>query len=124
MLKYTSANLGFLHTKLYEAIQLQHLIIHPGIAANTMNYSEDVALGWRVLTNLGTETLTHTGSINGWIAFVGFTPTEQIGVVLLCSCDSKDADMGNLGFVILRLTGVQNLSGHIENKIHTTPGLS
>ena len=29
MLKYTSANLGLLHTKLDDAIQLQHLIIHP-----------------------------------------------------------------------------------------------
>ena len=124
MLKYTSANLGFLHTKLDEAIQLQHLIVHPAISANPMNYSEYAALGWRVLTNLGTETLTHTGAINGWNAFVGFTPAKQIGVVLLCSCDSKDADMGNLGFVMLHLTGVQNLAKHSESKIHTTPGLS
>jgi serine-type D-Ala-D-Ala carboxypeptidase/endopeptidase len=124
MLKYASANLGFLHTKLDEAIQLQHLIVHPAISANPMDYSEYAALGWRVLTNLGTETLTHTGSINGWNAFVGFTPPKQIGVVLLCSCDSKDADMGNLGFVMLHLTGVQNLDKHSESKIHTTSGLS
>ena len=40
LLKYTSANLGFLHTKLDGAIQLYHLIIHPIIPANPMNYSE------------------------------------------------------------------------------------
>ena len=57
MLEYTSANLGFLHTKLDDAIQLYHLITHPIISANPMNYSEYVALDWRVLTNLGTETL-------------------------------------------------------------------
>lgn len=67
--------------------------------------------------------MTHTGAIHGWNAFVGFTSTKQIGVVLLCSCDSQDADMGNLGFVLLRLTGIESISGHVESKIHTTPGL-
>ena len=55
MLKYVSANLGLLHTKLDDAIQLQHLIRHPGIIANPMNYSEYLALGWRVLTNFGRD---------------------------------------------------------------------
>ena len=109
LLKYTSANLGFLHTKLDDAIQLYHLIIHPIIPANPMNYSEYVALDWRVITNLGTETLSHEGAINGWNSLVGFIPTKQIGVVLLCSCDSKDVDMHNIGFVLLHLTGAQNL---------------
>lgn len=36
MLKYAYVNLGFLHTKLDDAIQLQHLIIHSGITANPM----------------------------------------------------------------------------------------
>jgi len=44
MLKYVSANLGLIHTKLDDAIQLQHLIRHPGINANPMNYTEYVAL--------------------------------------------------------------------------------
>ena len=58
LLKYLSINLGFLHTKLDGAIQLYHLIIHPIIPANPMNYSEYVALGWRDLTNFGTEELS------------------------------------------------------------------
>ncbi|MER5174978.1 MAG: serine hydrolase domain-containing protein [Candidatus Nitrosocosmicus sp.] len=123
MLKYLSANLGLLHTKLDDSIQLQHLIRHSGIPANPMNYSEYITLGWRVLTNFGTETLDHTGALNGWNANVGFNPTKQTGVVLLCSCDSKDADTGTLGFVLLHLTGIENVNKHIENKIHTTPGL-
>jgi serine-type D-Ala-D-Ala carboxypeptidase/endopeptidase len=49
MLKYISANLGLLHTKLDAAIQLEHLIRHPSIIANPMNYSEYRALGCRVL---------------------------------------------------------------------------
>jgi D-alanyl-D-alanine-carboxypeptidase/D-alanyl-D-alanine-endopeptidase len=95
MLKYVSANLRLIQTKLDDAIQLEHLIRHPSIIANPMNYSEYRGLGWRVLTNFGTETITHTGAINGWNAFVGFIP-KQIGIVALCSCDSTDADMGAL----------------------------
>jgi len=112
LLKYLSANLGFLHTKLDSAIQLQHLIRHPATypPVNPMNYSEYVALGWRVLTNFGTETFAHEGEINGWEAFVGFTPIKQDGVALLCSCDSKDVDMNTLGFVLLHLTGTKNLT--------------
>jgi serine-type D-Ala-D-Ala carboxypeptidase/endopeptidase len=112
LLKYISANLGFLHTKLDAAIQLQHLIRHPGTytPANPMNYSEYIAVGWRVLTNFGTETLSHTGSINGWEAFAGFTPTKQDGVVLLCTCDPRDVDMSRLGFVLLHLSGTETLT--------------
>lgn len=124
LLKYTSANLGFLHTKLDDAIQLYHLIIHQIISANPMNYSEYVALDWRVLTNLGAETLSHEGAINGWNSLVAFIPTKQIGVVLLCSCDEKDVDMHNIGFVLLHLTGAQNLDWRSKISIHTTPGLS
>src|SRR5919201_4804575 len=109
MLKYVSANLGLLHTKLDDAIQLQHLIRHPGINANPMNYTEYVALGWRELTNFGRETVAHTGAINGWNANVAFIPSKQVGVVALCSCDSTDVDMGNFGFVLLHLAGPENL---------------
>jgi hypothetical protein len=56
--------------------------------------------------------------------FSWIIPTKQIGVVLLCSCDSKDVDMHNLGFVLLHMTGVQNLDWRAKTSIHTTPGLS
>ena len=76
------------------------------------------------ITNFGTETLAHTGFvINGWDAFVGFTPTKQIGVVLLCSCDSRDVDMSSLGFVLLHLARTENLTAKTESRIHTTAGL-
>jgi D-alanyl-D-alanine-carboxypeptidase/D-alanyl-D-alanine-endopeptidase len=104
MLKYISANLGFLHTKLDDAIQLQHLIRHSLTSPNPANYSGYIALGWRVLTNFGTMTLSPTGAINGWNANVAFTPAKQIGVVSLCSCDSTDADMGSFNWVLLHLT--------------------
>ena len=110
LLKYLSANIGLLHTKLDDSIALQHLIQHPGLLPNPMNYSTYIALGWAVLTNFGTETLGHTGSINGWNANVAFIPTKQIGVVSLCSCDLKDANTGTLDFVLLNLTGIDSLT--------------
>ena len=122
MLKYVSSNLGLIHTKLDDAMQLGHLIRHSSIIANPMNYSEYRGLGWRVLTNFGTETITHTGAINGWNAFAGFIPTKQVGVIAMCSCDSIDADMGSLGFVLLHLTGVENINAKSEPRTHTTPG--
>jgi len=122
MLKYVSANLGLIHTKLDDAMQLGHLIRHTSIIANPMNYSEFRGLGWRVLTNFGTETITHTGAINGWNAFAGFIPTKQVGVIAMCSCDSTDADMGSFGFVLLHLTGVENINAKSEPRTHTTPG--
>jgi CubicO group peptidase (beta-lactamase class C family) len=128
MLKYVSANLGFLHTKLDDAIQLQHLIIHPVISPNPANYSGYIALGWRVLTNFGTETITHTGAINGWNANVAFTPTKQIGVVSLCSCDENDVDMGSFDWVLLHLAEPKSLTANTpppsEAGVHTTQGLS
>ena len=102
--------MGFLHTKLDDVIALQHLIQHPSMLPNPMNYSAYADLGWNVLTNFGTETLAHTGSINGWNSYVGFIPAKQIGVILLCSCDSNDVAMKKLGFVLLHLTGVQRLN--------------
>ena len=114
MLKYVSANLGFLHTKLDNAIQLQHLIRHPVMSPNPANYSEYVALGWQVLTNFGTETFSHTGGINGWNANVAFTPAKQIGVVSLCSCDSTDANTGSFNRVLLHITGPNSLTANSE----------
>src|SRR3954451_786215 len=112
LLKYLSANIGLLHTKLDDSIALQYLIQHPGLLPNPMNYSTYIALGWAVLTNFGTETLDHTGSINGWNANVAFIPTKQIGVVSLCSCDLRDVNTGTLDFVLLNLTGIDNLTAH------------
>jgi serine-type D-Ala-D-Ala carboxypeptidase/endopeptidase len=112
LLKYLSANTGLLHTKLDESIALQHLIQHPGILPNPMKYSTYIALGWALLTNFGTEILTHTGSINGWNANIAFIPTKQIGVASLCSCDLTDANTGSLDFVLLHLTGIDRLTAH------------
>lgn len=119
MLKYISATLELIHTTLDDSIQLQHLIRHPGVIANPMNYHEYIALGWRILTDLGTEVIAHKGSINGWNSFIGFIPSKQTGLILLCSCDSDDPYINNLGFVLLGLTDFETL-GHTEHKSNST----
>jgi serine-type D-Ala-D-Ala carboxypeptidase/endopeptidase len=120
MLKYLSANLGLLHTILDDSIQLQHLIRHPGIIENPMTYSEYVALGWRVLTDLGKEVIAHKGSIDGWNSFIGFIPSKEKGVILLCSCDTDDVDMNNLGFVLLNLSGIEILDKDMDSQIQSS----
>jgi Ca2+-binding RTX toxin-like protein len=71
-------------------------------------------IGWRVLTDLRTEVIGHQGSINGWNSYIGFIPSKQIGVILLCSCDPDDVDMNNLGFVLLNLSGIEILEKDMD----------
>jgi hypothetical protein len=52
-----------------------------------------------------------------------YIPTKQIGVIALCSCDATDADMGSLGFVLLNLTGIENINARSEPIPHTAPAL-
>lgn len=59
MLKYVSVNLGLIHTKVNESTQFSHLIRESTPAINQFNYREYTGLGWRILTNFGTETITH-----------------------------------------------------------------
>jgi hypothetical protein len=63
-----------------------------------------------------TQTIIHTEAINGWNAFAGFIPAKQIGVVASCSCDSIDADMGSLGFVLVHLTGIENINARVSRE--------
>jgi hypothetical protein len=46
-----------------------------------------VGMDWGIGTNLGTETLNHSGAIDGYTSYIEFIPTKQIGAVVLCSCD-------------------------------------
>ena len=39
-----------------------------------------VGLGWFVDTNLGTEIIQHSGSIDGYRSYMGFNPDKQVGI--------------------------------------------
>ncbi len=90
--------MDLIHTKINDILQYTHLIRHeerPVTNSSTTTtqslLTTYIGLGWNILTNLGSEVLYHTGGIDGYVSVVGFNPTKQIGLVILCSCDEKDA---------------------------------
>jgi serine-type D-Ala-D-Ala carboxypeptidase/endopeptidase len=98
LLRYLAANLGLIHTSINDMIQETHLIRHgypqdldpfpyPSNKSLSASY---IGLGWFIETNLGTEVIQHGGGIDGYSTLIGFNPTKQKGVVILCSCDGKD----------------------------------
>jgi serine-type D-Ala-D-Ala carboxypeptidase/endopeptidase len=100
LLKYLAANMGLIHTSINDIIQETHLIRHeypqaPSLHFDSINNNKSlsasyVGFGWFIDTNLGTEVIQHSGGIDGYSSFIGFNPTKQEGVVLLCSCESND----------------------------------
>ena len=95
MLKFISANIGLIKTKLDNAMQESHLIRHSTgmlipnnirVSGNNTNPEFYVGLGWFITTNLGNEIIWHNGgTIGGYNAFMAFNPTTDRGIVVLCS---------------------------------------
>jgi serine-type D-Ala-D-Ala carboxypeptidase/endopeptidase len=99
LLKYLAANIGLIHTNINDIIQETHQIRHEYPKAPSLHFSSAsnkslsasyVGLGWFIDTNLGTEVIQHSGGIDGYSSFIGFNPTKQEGIVLLCSCETND----------------------------------
>ncbi|MGN6623939.1 MAG: serine hydrolase domain-containing protein [Candidatus Nitrosocosmicus sp.] len=99
LLKYVSANLGLIDTKINDAMEKTHLIRHPFYelqvpfkdhSGNESTPYAYVGLSWFSTTNLGTQVVWHNGGIDGYSSFVGFNPSKQIGLVMLCSCFFTD----------------------------------
>jgi D-alanyl-D-alanine-carboxypeptidase/D-alanyl-D-alanine-endopeptidase len=120
LLKYVSANVGLIHTNLDSAMQESHLIIQAAQIKNvSSNYYTYMGLGWHIFTNLGTEIIGHPGGINGYNSFIGFNPTTQIGLVLLCSCENIDVDIENIGLVLLHVLPIQKAGLESLNQTKT-----
>jgi len=62
----------------------------------------------------------YTGSFDGWNSFMEFINSKQIGVILLCSYDSDDANMSNLGFVLLNLSGIEILDKDMKSYMQSS----
>jgi serine-type D-Ala-D-Ala carboxypeptidase/endopeptidase len=105
LLKYLAANMGLIHTKINDILQDALLIRHQEYTATgnlSVSHQFVVAytgLAWTIFTNLGGEdtVVLNSGGINGYTSYIGFNPTKQIGLVLLCSCDSDTGEAGYLG---------------------------
>ena len=100
LLKYLSANIGLMQTKLKSPIEDTHLIRHSfGQSSENKSLKDYIGLGWTVTTDFGREVIWHTGSIDGYTSVIGFNPTKQIGLIILCGCNYDDyslQDMVNL----------------------------
>jgi serine-type D-Ala-D-Ala carboxypeptidase/endopeptidase len=92
LLKYLSANMGLIHTEINDAMEKTHLIRHLFAESSNHTTLSDtyIGLGWVITTDLGKEVIWHTGAIDGYSSIIAFNPEKQIGIVILCSCDTKD----------------------------------
>ena len=117
LLKYLAANMGLIHTKINDILEATHLIRHEEkTTVNTSSTTQSllavyIGLGWDIGTNLGTEVAYHTGGIDGYASLLAFNPTKQIGIVILCSCDERDAVspahwIDNVTLSLLRSSGI------------------
>ncbi len=108
MLKFLSANMGLIKTKLNDAMQQSHLIRHytGQILPNNLQASDKndnigvyVGLGWFVTTNFGHEVIWHNGAtVGGYNAYMAFNPTTERGIVILCSTDTADVNITTISF--------------------------
>ena len=107
MLKFLSANMGLIKTKLDNAMQESHLIRHDTgrvlpnnlQASGTNNIGGYVGLGWFITTNYGHEVIWHNGAtIGGFNAYMAFNPTTERGIVILCSADTSDINITTISF--------------------------
>ncbi len=91
LLKYLSANIGLIQTKIKDEIYETRLTRHPfGQSSYNKLLTDYIGLGWTVTTNYGKEVIWHTGSIDGYTSIIGFNPSKQIGLVILCRCNYND----------------------------------
>ncbi|HYO06674.1 MAG TPA: serine hydrolase domain-containing protein [Phototrophicaceae bacterium] len=91
MLKYLSANMGLIQTKIKDAIQETHLIRHTfGQSSDNEVLKDYTGLWWTVTTDYGKEVIWHMGSIDGYTSIIGFNSGKQIGLAILCGCDHSD----------------------------------
>ncbi len=128
LLKYLSANMNFIHTKLNLPMQETHLIRQvfqsTHLPNQTLPQTTYVGLGWFTTTNFLSSVTWHSGSIYGYTSFVGFNPDKKTGLVILCSCDDKDVplnEMIKVGFQyllnpIVDGSNSNNRGGSIEGK--------
>jgi serine-type D-Ala-D-Ala carboxypeptidase/endopeptidase len=108
MLKFLSANMGLIKTKLDNAMQESHLIIHSTgqllpnnlqASGQANNIGVYVGLGWFITTNFGHEIIWHNGAtVGGYNAYMAFNPITERGVIILCSADLVNINITSISF--------------------------
>jgi len=101
MLKFASANLGLIDTKINNAMKESHIIIHDSRIGKAFsnNYTAYVSLGWIIATDFGTQIVEHNGeTADGYNSFIALNPSKEIGIVIIASASSIDIDVANIVF--------------------------
>ena len=95
MLTFLEANLGVTKSPLAPAMASMLTVRRP-----TGSPGLDVTLGWHVFNRGGRDLVWHNGGTGGYRSFVGFSPVEGVGVVVL-SNTSTTAGVDDIGLHLL-----------------------
>ena len=101
MLKFASANLGLIDTKINTAMKESHIIIHDSRLGKAFsnNYTAYVSLGWIIATDFGIQIVEHNGeTVDGYNSFIALNPSKERGIVIIASASSIDIDIANIVF--------------------------
>jgi len=101
MLKFASANLGLIDTKINNAMKESHIIVHDSRLGKAFsnNYTAYVSLGWIIATDLGTQIVEHNGeTADGYNSFIALNTSKEKGIVIIASASSIDIDIANIVF--------------------------
>jgi CubicO group peptidase (beta-lactamase class C family) len=101
MLKFASANLGLIDTRINKAMKESHIIIHDSSLGKAFsnNYTAYVSLGWIIATDFGTQIVEHNGeTADGYNSFIALNPSKERGIVMIVSTSSIDIDVANIVF--------------------------
>ena len=101
MLKFASANLGLIDTRINNAMKESHIIIHDSRIGKAFsnNYTAYVSLGWIIATDFGIQIVEHNGeTADGYNSFIALNPSKERGIVIIASASSIDIDVANIVF--------------------------
>ena len=101
MLKFASANLGLIDTKINNAMKESHIIILDSRLGKAFsnNYTAYVSLGWIIATDFGIQIVEHNGeTADGYNSFIALNTSEEKGIVIIASASSIDIDVANIVF--------------------------
>ncbi len=89
MLIFAAANLGLVRTDLSSAVETTH---HPRDTTGVPGL--DIAMGWHIWKQYGTQIVWHNGGTGGYRTFIGLDKKSKRGVVVLSNSINSVDDIG------------------------------
>ena len=75
MIKYLSANMDLIKTKLNDAMENAQMIRSYTNLSGIVPYDIYIGLGWITTTNFGSQIIWHNGEVVGYNSLAAFNPT-------------------------------------------------